>query len=161
MAEPGTRPSPSPVWVAGLDDAAAAGALLHRFNSEYQDPTPGPEALARRLRSLMAEDGLVVLLAGPRPDGIAVLRLRPALFTEALECYLAELYVVPESRGRGLGRALMTAAIELARARGADRMELGTSEEDVAARALYESLGFGNRERGPDGPVMYVYERDL
>jgi ribosomal protein S18 acetylase RimI-like enzyme len=40
-------------------------------------------------------------------------------------------------------------------------MDLGTSEDDVAARALYESAGFTNRERPPDGPVMYVYERSL
>jgi hypothetical protein len=40
-------------------------------------------------------------------------------------------------------------------------MDLGTSDDDVAARRLYESLGFTNRENGPDGPVMYVYEREL
>jgi hypothetical protein len=40
-------------------------------------------------------------------------------------------------------------------------MDLGTGEDHVAARALYESLGFSNRERGPDGPVAYVYERAL
>ena len=38
-------------------------------------------------------------------QGIAVLRFRPALWSFALECYLAELYVAPASRGRGLGRA--------------------------------------------------------
>jgi hypothetical protein len=40
-------------------------------------------------------------------------------------------------------------------------MDLGTSDDDVAARALYESLGFRNRERGPDGPITYFYEREL
>jgi hypothetical protein len=40
-------------------------------------------------------------------------------------------------------------------------MDLGTSEDDVAARSLYESLGFINREGGPDGTVTYSYERDL
>ncbi len=68
---------------------------------------------------------------------------------------------MPERRGRGLGRALMDAALELARREGADHMDLGTSEDDVAARALYESLGFVNRERGPEGPLSYYYERDL
>jgi ribosomal protein S18 acetylase RimI-like enzyme len=52
----------------------------------------------------------------------------------------------------------MTAALELARERGADHVELATSEGDVAARALYESLGFSNRD---DGAVMYFYERPL
>jgi hypothetical protein len=28
-------------------------------------------------------------------------------------------------------------------------------------RALYESLGFNNREGRPDGPLNYFYERDL
>ena len=51
--------------------------------------------------------------------------------------------------------------MDLARERGADFMDLGTSEDDVAARALYERMGFTNRERAPDGPVMYVYEREL
>jgi ribosomal protein S18 acetylase RimI-like enzyme len=90
-----------------------------------------------------------------------VLRFRPAIWTNALECYLAELYVVPERRGRGLGRALMQTAIEVARSQGADHMDLGTSDDDVAARALYESLGFSNREGKPDGPLNYFYERDL
>jgi ribosomal protein S18 acetylase RimI-like enzyme len=90
-----------------------------------------------------------------------VLRFRTAIWSDALECYLAELYVVPAQRGRGLGRALMLAAMELARERGADHMDLGTSDDDVAARALYESLGFSNREGRPDGPVNYFYERDL
>jgi hypothetical protein len=40
-------------------------------------------------------------------------------------------------------------------------MDLGTSEDDTAARALYERLGFTSREGRPDGPVMYFYEREL
>jgi hypothetical protein len=40
-------------------------------------------------------------------------------------------------------------------------MDLGTSEEDVAARSLYESVGFINREGGPQGPITFFYERDL
>jgi hypothetical protein len=40
-------------------------------------------------------------------------------------------------------------------------MHLGTSEDDVGARALYEGLGFSNRGGKPGGAVNYVYERDL
>jgi GNAT superfamily N-acetyltransferase len=149
------------VRVAGADDADAIGRLLHDFNSEYDEPTPGPSALADRVRELLAAGETSVLLAGGGPDGLAVLRFRPAIWTRALECYLAELYVVPARRGRGLGRALLKASLELARQKGADRIELGTSDDDVAARALYESLGFINREGGPDGPIMYFYEREL
>ena len=146
---------------ATAEDAVNIGRLLHDFNTEYDDPTPGPARLAERMERLLANGDTAVLLAGAGPDGLAVLRFRPAIWSEALECYLAELYVVPAMRGRGLGRALMNAAIEFARERGADYMDLGTAETDVAARALYESLGFSNREGKPGGPVNYYYEREL
>lgn len=156
-------PGPDPrVRDATPADAEAVGRLLHDFNSEFGEPTPGPAALAKRIAELVAGGDTAVLLAGDGPDGVAVLRFRGAIFTFALECYLAELYVVPTERGRGLGRALLEAAIDLARRRGANHMDLGTSHDDVAARALYESLGFTNREgRGPDAPLSYFYERDL
>ena len=149
------------VRFAGFRDAEVVGRLLHDFNSEFQEPTPGPRALAERVRSLLEAGEITVLLGGAGPHGLAVLRFRPALWSRALDCYLEELYVVPDRRGRGLGRALMEAAIEHARGRGAGHMDLGTSEDDVAARALYESLGFSNREGKPEGPLSLFYEREL
>jgi ribosomal protein S18 acetylase RimI-like enzyme len=146
---------------ATADDAEAVGRLLDDFNREFDEPTPGPEALAERVRELLAGGDTVVLVGGAGPDGLAVLRFRLSIWTEGLECYLAELYVVPERRGQGLGRALMEEAMEVARGAGADYMDLGTSEDDTAARALYESLGFSNREGKPDGPLNYYYEREL
>jgi ribosomal protein S18 acetylase RimI-like enzyme len=147
---------------AQLSDAEAIGRLLHDFNSEFGEHTPGPRALAERVRELLATGEITVLLGGEgEPQGLAILRFRPAIWTNALECYLAELYVVPDRRGQGLGRALMEAAIELARREGADHMDLGTGEDDVAARALYESLGFDNRGGRADGPVNFFYEREL
>ena len=68
---------------AGPGDVAAIGRLLHDFNTEYDEPTPSPEALAERFRELLAGD-TVVLLGGGGPDGIAVLRFRPAIWTTAI-----------------------------------------------------------------------------
>jgi ribosomal protein S18 acetylase RimI-like enzyme len=161
-----TRRTEFPINDGGVRRAAAAdtadiGRLLHDFNSEFDEPTPGPHALADRFVQLLAGGDTIVLLVGTGPEGLAVMRFREAIWTEALECYLAELYVVPARRGHGLGRALMEAAIEVAREQGATYMDLGTSDDDVAARALYESLGFSNREGRPDGPINYYYEREL
>jgi ribosomal protein S18 acetylase RimI-like enzyme len=146
---------------AEIADAEDIGRLLHDFNTEFDELTPGPQALAERMRQLIGGGETAVLLVGDGPDGLAVLRFRRSIWTAGLECYLAELYVVPQLRGQGRGRALMEAAIDLARGEGADYMDLGTSEDDVVARALYESLGFRNREGKPGGPVMYFYEREL
>jgi ribosomal protein S18 acetylase RimI-like enzyme len=146
---------------AEAGDADAIGRLLHDFNTEFDEPVPDPSAIAERIREVIASGETIVLLGGSGPDALAVLRFRPSLYSEALECYLAELYVVPDRRGQGLGRAVMETAIEVAREQGANYMDLGTSEDDVAARALYESLGFNNREGKLDGPINYFYERDL
>jgi len=148
------------VHPASPEDAAAIGELLDALNREFGEPTPGAPWLANRIVELLAQDTLV-LLAGSGPDGLAVLRFRPGIWSAALECYLAELYIKPELRGRGIGRELMQAVLIAARERGADHIDLGTSEDDMAARALYESLGFVNRERSPDGPLTYFYEREL
>jgi ribosomal protein S18 acetylase RimI-like enzyme len=157
------NPADATIHRADPGDAPVIGQLLYDFNTEFGDPTPSPEANAARITELLGSGDTEVLLAraGGDPVGLAVLRLRPALWSTALECYLAELYIAPAHRGHGLGRALMESAIALARARGADYMDLGTAETDTAARALYESLGFSNREGRPEGPVNYYYEREL
>ena len=118
-----TLPCPDPISPVHPDpavrratraDAGALGALLHRFNTEFASSTPGASALAGRLDELLGHEtgalhghGTVALISGPGPDGFAIVRLRPSLYSSQLEAYLAELYVVPEQRGRGLGRALL------------------------------------------------------
>lgn len=148
------------VRLAGSDDAGAIGRLLYDFNQEFGEPAPAPAALAQRMRQLLDGGDTVVLLGGDGPDGLAVLRFRAAIWSSGLESYLAELYVAPARRGKGLGRALMEAALREARSRGADTMNIEVDEPDLAARRLYESCGFSNRQ-GENGPLMYVYERDL
>ena len=142
-------------------DAPAFGRLLHAFNAEYDEPTPSADEIAERAGARLGSGEVAVLFVGDGPEGFAELRFRPSLYTGGLDAYLEELYVVPERRGRGLGRALLEAAMDYARARGADRIDLNTSEDDVAARALYERTGFTNREGSPDGPAMLYYEREL
>jgi GNAT superfamily N-acetyltransferase len=149
------------VRLAEVADAEAVGRLLDDVHREFGEPTPGPQALAARVWTLIADGEISVLLGGTGPHGLAVLRFRPSLWRAALECYVEELYVVPTHRGRGLGRAMIEAALQLAREEGAAEMHLATGETDVAARALYESLGFSNREEAPDGPVNYFYARSL
>ena len=142
------------------EDAANIGRLLHAFNTEYVEPTPSPEQLAERFHELLGKEHTEVLLACSEPSGIAVLRFVPSIWSDAQECYLAELYVTPSRRGQGIGRALMQEVLRTAKERGADYIYLGTSEDDAAARGLYEKFGFSNRE-GNGGPIMYIYEKEI
>ena len=166
-----TEPSGGPMAIYRLDadeiriatsaDAVAIGALLDRFNLEFDEPSPGSKALAARLAELIDNADTDVVLGGAGPDGLAVLRFRRSIWTSGNEGYLAEMYVVPERRDHGLGRAIMHEVLTHAHRRGADRMTIEVDEPDLAARHLYESFGFTNRGDGPDGPVMFAYERDL
>lgn len=149
------------VRLASAADATAIAELLHAFNTEYDEPAPDAPVLAERLAPMLASGEVTVVLGGSGPDGLALLRFRPSFWTGDLDAYLEELYVVPHLRGQGLGRALMERAMDVARERGATRMDLGTSTDDTAARALYEKLGFTNDEHPPDGPAMLFYEREI
>jgi ribosomal protein S18 acetylase RimI-like enzyme len=146
---------------ASPEDAAAIARLLHDFNSEYSEPTPGVAALSGYAEQMLEAGEMTVLLAGVGPDGISVIRFRTAIWTGEPEAHLQELYVVPALRGRGIGRALLEATMDAAREAGATGVDLNTGATDTAARALYTSSGFTNREGGPDGPSMLFYERDL
>src|SRR4051812_3971910 len=49
---------------ADLDDCDAIGRLLHDFNREFDEATPGPRALAERVRELLGAGETKVVLAG-------------------------------------------------------------------------------------------------
>lgn len=119
-------------------DAAQIARLLHNFNVEYGEPTPGVEALTENAWQMLAEGEMRVLLAGPGPDAIALLRTRRCIWDGAMEAHLQELYVVPALRGRGIGRALLEATIELARELGASGIDLNRRDRHGRARPLLE-----------------------
>lgn len=54
-------------------------------------------------------------------------------------CYLSDLFVVPEVRGGGVGRALIDHVIGFARARGISNVRWLTQEFNYAGRRLYDT----------------------
>jgi len=55
-------------------------------------------------------------------------------------CYLQDLFTAPEARGRGIGRALIEAVYEAARAAGSPRVYWQTQMSNATAQALYDTL---------------------
>lgn len=55
-------------------------------------------------------------------------------------CYLQDLYVVPALRGKGVGRALIEAVYDKARAAGSPRVYWMTQEGNAVARRLYDRV---------------------
>lgn len=68
-------------------------------------------------------------------------------------CYLQDLFTVPAARGRGVGRALIEAVYERARAAGCSRVYWQTHESNATAMALYDRVA----ERSG----FVVYRKDL
>jgi GNAT superfamily N-acetyltransferase len=149
--------TPFGVRRAGPDDAAVVARLLDDFNREFDTPSPGVTVLTDRLRRLLAGDHTVALLVGEPPLGLALLTFRPNVWSDAPVALLDELYVVPASRSRGLGTALLRAAEEAVLRRSGELLEINVDGDDVDARRFYERHGYRNSELGRDDPLLYYY----
>jgi ribosomal protein S18 acetylase RimI-like enzyme len=74
--------------------------------------------------------------------GVVMAQLRSELLSHAPSAHVEVLAVYKDAEGQGIGRALMTAAEEGARARGAESLTLHVFSTNLRARALYERLGY-------------------
>jgi GNAT superfamily N-acetyltransferase len=142
-------------------DAEVVGRLLFDFNTEFETPTPSAEEFAGRFVELLGRDDVVVLLSGDGPPtGFAFLTLRPTPYFDGPLAELEELYVVPDLRDRGIGTALLTAAVDLVRSRGGAEVHINVDEIDTDTRRFYERHGFVNIEPGTDYRML-CYLREL
>lgn len=152
-------------WQATAAEAPILARMLDDFNVEFEDPSPGVAVLEPRVARLIAEGVKEYFLAAvdddPEPIGFVQLSFIRSVWKEEPIAHVDELYVVPASRGRGAGRALMEAVVARARERRAPGIEVVTGEDDTEARRLYESCGFVNEIEGPDNARALFYELDL
>ena len=77
---------------------------------------------------------------GGKPVGFAIHQHHPSTWVMGDDGYLEDLYVAPEARGRGLGRALIEDLIAIGRARGWQRLYWLTEIENATARRLYDQF---------------------
>jgi len=100
------------------------------------------QGFAEELASLPGEYArptgrLILALDGEHAVGSGALRR-----IDDRVCEMKRVYVRPTVRGRGVGRLLIDALIEMAREIGYERMRLDTLPSMTQAKAIYRSLGF-------------------
>jgi ribosomal protein S18 acetylase RimI-like enzyme len=130
------------VRVAGPDDIDVVARLLTEFREHEGRDWPPEEAIRAGVERLMPRGDTEYLLGGDPPAGIVQLRYRWGVWWDAEDCNVEDVFVSAGARGSGLGRALVSAAIDRARERGCRRMELDTGADNAPAQGLYRSLGF-------------------
>ena len=104
---------------------------------------------------LLEDPGTEFLLGGDPAAAVCQLRYRMSVWTGAEDCWLEDLYVGDSHRGRGLGRAVLEAALERAKSRGCMRIELDVNEGNEAALSLYLGAGFTVTPK-PPGRTLFV-----
>ena len=80
-----------------------------------------------------------ILLAELSGNMVGCVALRPL---ESKICEMKRLFVIPQYRGRDIGRALTSAVIDRARQMGYEKMRLDTIDSMKTAKKLYHSLNF-------------------
>ena len=120
-------------------------ALLERHLAFCLSETPPEHSFALDVNRLL--DPAVTFVS--YRDGGTVLGVAAIKELDAASGEVKSMHTAAAARGRGVGRALLSHLLEVARARGYQQvfLETGTTPGFAAARALYESAGFT-----PTGP---------
>jgi ribosomal protein S18 acetylase RimI-like enzyme len=148
---------------ADFSDPVHCAGIVEVLDSYAKDPVGGgaplsPDARARLVPALRDHPTALVLLAfaDRRPVGVAVCFFGLSTFQARPLLNIHDLAVVPESRGRGVGRALLEAAQDRARRRRCCKLTLEVQDNNQRARALYESFGFGDFVVGDSAPTRFL-----
>lgn len=124
-------------------DREAWRALFRAYIDFYRADVPD-EVVELTWARLMDETsgmlGLCATNADDQPIGIALLVFHLSTWSTTTYCYLEDLYVAPEARGHGVGKALIEAIYAAADARRATRTYWVTEEANEDARRLYDRL---------------------
>lgn len=142
---------------AGEEHLEAIAPLFDAYRVFYERPSdPGlaRDFIGERLRNA---DSVIFLAlgSGPTATPLGFTQLYPSFSSVAAKRHwiLNDLFVAPEGRRRGVGRALLERARQHARETGARGLGLATAITNTTAQALYESVGYIRDE------VFYHYDQ--
>ena len=129
---------------ASLDDLDALAILFDGYRVFYRQPSDPVLARAFIAERLRRDESVIFIARGGNHEALGFTQLYPMFSSVAARriWMLNDLFVAPAARQRGVARALLNRARDFAAADGARRLVLETAEDNRAAQALYESLGY-------------------
>jgi ribosomal protein S18 acetylase RimI-like enzyme len=133
-----------------LTAGAATSELVEAFARLLpQLSTSAPPPTLESLAAIIAAPSNTVLIArDPTAGGRIVGTLTLVMFPipTALRAWIEDVVVDSKARGRGVGEALTTLAVNIAKQRGAKTVDLTSRQSREAAHRLYEKAGFHVRD---------------
>ena len=126
------------------EEAAAVAAMFNALNSMDGPPPPVAMTADAVRRDLLGADPRATLLVAELDGALVGFVTGNAVYDSmraADAFFLNDLYVVPEARRRGAGRALVARLAAVARQRGAGCLWWGVDLGDDEAMRFYEALG--------------------
>jgi ribosomal protein S18 acetylase RimI-like enzyme len=142
----------APEWVADWAFVRDLGrrTAMTSVASSRPAPQPAVRAAFERLCDLVESQSHAMLIAQRGTTRVGFLLLLDSLPDEVTlipQGFLAYMAVEPARQRRGVGTALLAAAEDEARRRGLPYMALMVTEENAAARTLYDGRGYLNERR--------------
>ena len=140
-------------------DSSAWRPLWDAYNAFYgrQGPTALPEdvTVATWARFFDPAEPVHAFVAEESGRMVGIVHYLYHRSTSRLNgiCYLQDLFTVPDRRGQGIGRKLIAAVYDAARAAGASRVYWHTQHSNKAGRALYDQVASHDA-----GFIVYIKE---
>lgn len=129
LARPDDRAAWEPLWAGYLEfyNSELPRAVTDTTWARFHDP-------AEPMTCLVAEDENGALI------GFTHLVFHRGTWSIGDFCYLEDLFVAEQARGRGAARALIEAVYDLGDQRGAERVYWLTHQTNTVARRLYDQV---------------------
>ena len=157
--------SPS-ILRADLTDSFHQQAIIQLTNAYACDVMGGqqslsPQVLENLIPGLQKHPTTIIFLAfiDSLPIGIATCFLGFSTFAAKPLINIHDLAVMPKYRGLGVGRALLEAVESLAAELDCAKLTLEVVQNNLAARSLYESVGFQQANYGEQGGGALFYSK--
>ncbi|TWT97925.1 Acetyltransferase YpeA [Botrimarina colliarenosi] len=153
---------------ADLSSTADATAFVAMLDAYSRDPMGDGQPLANDVRerlvpALREHPTTLIWLAfdGDRPVGLLTAFVGFSTFKAKPLINVHDVAVLPETRGRGVGRALLSAVEEHARATGCCKLTLEVLENNTRAKGLYEAVGYQQATYAPEAGGALFYAKPL
>jgi len=141
---------------AAVADLDLLTPLFDAYRQFYRQPSD-PEKSRRFLLDRLEHNQSIIFLAFDGDAAIGFTQLYPSFSSASVAriFILNDLFVTPQARRRGVGRALLQASADFGRRAGAVRLVLSTEVTNTNAQSVYESMGWKR------DTAFYVYQLAL